>query len=123
MNYNPVGWFEISVTDMARARAFYEKLLGVTLEVSEWPGGSMAVFPHTDVKGAGGCLVQGDGYVPSATGTLVYFTAPDLDGALAKVEGLGGKIVRPKTDIGEHGIMAFVSDTEGNRIALHTRKK
>ena len=29
---NPVGWFEIYVQDMPRARAFYEAVLGVTLE-------------------------------------------------------------------------------------------
>ena len=29
---NPVIWFEIHVDDMARARKFYETVLGVTLE-------------------------------------------------------------------------------------------
>ena len=29
---NPVIWFEIYVENMPRARAFYERVLGVTLE-------------------------------------------------------------------------------------------
>ena len=32
MANNPVGWFEIYVQDMARARAFYEAMLGLRLE-------------------------------------------------------------------------------------------
>ena len=30
--HNPVGWFEIYVQDMPRATAFYQTVLGVTLE-------------------------------------------------------------------------------------------
>ena len=37
---NPVGWFEIYVADMARARRFYETMLGVTLERLDNPLGS-----------------------------------------------------------------------------------
>ena len=32
---NPVGWFEIYVDDMDRAKSFYEKALGVTLDQTE----------------------------------------------------------------------------------------
>jgi len=39
MSGNPVGWFEIYVQDMARARAFYEAVLGVKLEALPVPDG------------------------------------------------------------------------------------
>ena len=42
---NPVGWFEIYVDDMARARAFYEAMLGVTLTPLESPGIELWAFP------------------------------------------------------------------------------
>ena len=36
------------------------------------------------------------------------------------VEAAGGKILAPKMSIGEHGNMAFILDTEGNKIGLHS---
>ena len=36
--HNPVVWFEIYVEDMARAKAFYEKLLNTELEEAKWTG-------------------------------------------------------------------------------------
>ena len=40
---------------------------------------------------------------------------------LDKVEGAGGKIMIPKTEISkEYGFMAVITDTEGNRIAFHS---
>jgi predicted enzyme related to lactoylglutathione lyase len=62
-------------------------------------------------------------YKPSATdGPLIYLNAnPDVQEVLDKVEKAGGKIVVPKTQISpEHGYMAVIMDTEGNRIALHS---
>lgn len=34
MNHNPVGWFEIYVQDMDRAKRFYELVFQVKLELS-----------------------------------------------------------------------------------------
>jgi predicted enzyme related to lactoylglutathione lyase len=42
---------------------------------------------------------------------------------LARVEDAGGKILVPKKQISEDvGYMAVFIDTEGNRVALHSRK-
>lgn len=38
MTRNPVGWFEIYVQDMDRAKAFYENVLSRTLEALAPPG-------------------------------------------------------------------------------------
>ncbi|QQR77229.1 MAG: VOC family protein [Candidatus Moraniibacteriota bacterium] len=121
---NAVGWFEIPVVDMERAMKFYETVLEVTLSRNQVGEIDMAWFQMTDGKGAAGSLVfHKEWYKPSAEGVLVYFTAysGDLSNELSRVEMAGGKILAPKKAIGEYGFMALVLDTEGNRIALHSK--
>ena len=73
--------------------------------------------------GIGGCIIQGEGYEPSATGSLVYLNGgDDLSIPLSKVEAAGGKILLSKTGIGPNGFMAYFTDTEGNKVGLHARK-
>ncbi|MGE0593948.1 MAG: VOC family protein [Vicinamibacterales bacterium] len=123
---NPVGWFEIYVTDMARARAFYEGVLDVTMTSLVEPGGggtSMWAFPMAqEAAGAAGALVamQG-GQRPNGNGTLVYFTCQDCAVEAARVPAQGGTIVKDKFAIGEYGFVALVADPDGNVIGLHSR--
>ncbi len=116
-----LNWFEIPTTDIRRAARFYGTILGTELEVSDTGRGYlMAMFPFEG--GVGGALVQGEGFEPSSKGAVIYLTCgPDLSAALDRVEAAGGKVLTPKTNIGEHGFMAFLLDTEGNRLALHSR--
>ncbi len=121
--YNPVGWFEIPVTDMARAKAFYEHVFGIRLELHELGNLTMAWFPmQPDAKGSAGTLVRNPAYIPSHTGTLIYFTAPDIEAHLRRVTEKGGKVLNPKTSIGEYGFVAHFEDSEGNRVALHSNQ-
>ena len=125
MDFNMVGWFEIPVTNMDRAKAFYEKVFKIKISVHDLGGLQMGWFPNRPgKKGATGSLVQHEMYTPSATdGPLIYFTCPDLAIELGRVSAAEGEILRPKTEIGGgHGFMALVKDTEGNRIALHSLK-
>jgi predicted enzyme related to lactoylglutathione lyase len=126
MQHNAVGWFEIPVTDMARAVKFYETVFDMKLELHDMGPLKMAWFPMLpDANGAQGSLVQHEMYVPGATGPLIYFTAHsgDLNNELARVEGAGGKVLLPRKEISpEYGFMAVVLDTEGNKIAIHSRK-
>jgi predicted enzyme related to lactoylglutathione lyase len=116
---NTLNWFEIPATDMARAVGFYSTVLDLTLEADDIGDGyQMAMFPAEGVNGA---LVSGDTYTPSRDGALVYLNGnPDLSAALGRVEAAGGKILLPKTNIGQHGYYAIFLDTEGNRVALHS---
>lgn len=122
-----VGWFEIPVTDMNRAVRFYEKVFEVHLVRKPMGGLDMAWFPgKLGVTGANGSLIHHPRhYSPSSTdGVLIYFTsqAGDLEQELGRVEGAGGKVLQPKTLISkEIGYMALFLDTEGNRLALHSR--
>jgi predicted enzyme related to lactoylglutathione lyase len=119
---NPVGWFEIPVTDMARGKAFYEYVFELELEDEQMGAGQMATFPMSwEESGTSGALVKGEGYVPSREGVLVYFTAPDIEATLARAREKGGVVLSEKMNIGKHGFVASIKDPEGNRVMLHSR--
>ena len=119
---NALNWFEIPVTDISRAKKFYETIFEISMEDMEMSGMKYAMFPFDPMKGkvAGG-LAQSPMHTPSATGSIIYLNAnPDLQKVLDRIEKAGGKVTMPKTSIGENGYMAFFSDTETNTVALHS---
>ncbi|SRR6056297_1869603 len=120
-----VGWFEIPVRNMKRAIAFYGEVFNAELAEQDFGDIKMAFFPwHESADGAGGSLIDaGEQYSPSHDGSLVYFSCEDLSGELSRVKKAGGKILQQKTEISpEHGFMGLFEDTEGNRVALHSRR-
>jgi predicted enzyme related to lactoylglutathione lyase len=66
-------------------------------------------------------LIRSKTFAPSYAGTMVYFDVDDIDATLARVASIGGKILNPKTSIGEYGFVGHFEDSEGNRVALHSR--
>ena len=123
MANNPVGWFEIYVQDMPRAKAFYEKVFQVKLEELKAPDIEMWSFPmQMDKSGASGALVHMKGMPSGGNSTLVYFSCEDCAVEAGRVTGAGGKIQNPKMSIGEYGFIALVVDTEGNMFGLHSMK-
>ncbi len=121
---NSLNWFEIPVTDMARAKHFYQVAFSIHMDDMNMPGVEMAGFPYEMGSGrASGALVKSEYNKPSAEGVLIYLNAnPDMSGVLQRIEAEGGKIVMDKTLISpEIGYMANFIDTEGNRIALHSQ--
>jgi predicted enzyme related to lactoylglutathione lyase len=120
---NPVTWFEIPVTDMQRARAFYEHVLAVKLQPLNFGPLEMAMFPtRPGTSGAAGALMKGQGFQPSQQGVQIYFVTPDVDGTLRRVQDRGGQVLLPKTQIGLFGFIASFKDSEGNRIGLRSRQ-
>lgn len=126
MDFNMVGWFEIPVTDLARASAFYEKVLGIDIQIHQMGDLEMGWFPRADGKpGASGSLAKHpDFYFPSdSRGTLVYFSCADVAPCLSRVEEAGGTILQTKKQIAEgFGYMGLFLDSEGNRVALHSSR-
>ena len=123
MNNNPVGWFEIYVEDMERAKAFYEKVFDVQLTKLESPEPEVELwaFPmHAERYGAPGALVRMAGFPSGANSVLVYFSCVDCAVEAAKAVSFGGKVQREKFSIGQYGFIALVTDTEGNMIGLHS---
>lgn len=125
-NFNPVGWFELYVDDMTRAKAFYTAMLQRELfDLPTWPGNDtqMAVFAQDmSVSGAAGALVKSAQQAPGKGGTVVYFSCLDCAMEAARAAGAGGTVLQAKMPIGEYGFIAMVQDTEGNTIGLHSRQ-
>lgn len=119
---NPVQWLEIASTDLERAKDFYSKVFELEFQFIEMPDSKMYMFGVPDKAGSAGCLVQADGNKPSEDGTIVYFSCEDITTQLEHVEAAGGKLLVPKTNIGEFGFFAQIMDSEGNRIGLHSNK-
>lgn len=123
---NSITWFELPVRDIDRAIRFYSQVLGQTLQKAEWGPVKMAIFPISNIDqegGVHGALVQGESYVPSQHGALIYFDGgEDLSLPLGLVTKAGGTVLQQKMSIGEHGFIAIFLDTEGNRVALHSMR-
>ena len=121
MSSNPVGWFEIYVEDMGRAKDFYETVFDVTLEKLNDEQPELWKFPQTMTSyGASGALASVEGMPPGGNSTLVYFTCENCANELSRVVQAGGKIIKEKFSIGEYGFIATAFDTEGNMIGLHS---
>lgn len=122
---NPIGWFELYVADMERARRFYEAVFQCKLAELPPVGTDlrMCMFPwHEGVKGISGALVQTALKAPGDGGTLVYFTCEDCAVEAARAKNHGGVVIRPRMSIGEYGFIAIVRDSEGNTIGLHSNQ-
>ncbi len=119
---NAISWFEIPATDYERAKTFYNTMLGIEIADMPMPEGKYGMFPYdNDNNGVGGGIVEMQGVTPTSDGVTIYLNAGnDLSIPLGRVETAGGKVIMPKTDIGENGFMAQLIDTEGNRVALHS---
>lgn len=126
MNYDSIiSWFEIPSQNLERASTFYEALFNVKLITMDLPNIQMRVFPVKDMMNhISGAIVHTNGFhnASASDGVLIYLNGnPDVQHILDRVEAAGGKIILPKTEISpEHGFMALILDTEGNRIGLHS---
>ena len=122
---NAIGWFDIYVSDMKRAVAFYERVLQQKLESIGDPTGEtqmMSFLGDMAAYGASGALVKSAHARPGMGGTMVYFSVEDCTAEESRVTAAGGKIVRPKFSIGQFGWVTLCEDTEGNRFGLNSMK-
>jgi uncharacterized protein len=117
-----VSWFEIPAINFQQAVDFYNHIYDIDMEKNFDDQYAMAYFPAQ--KGVGGAIVAGPGSTPSDTGPLLYLNGGDnLDKVLRKIEPAGGRIIMPKTLISEEaGYFAIFIDSEGNKLALHSKK-
>lgn len=125
---NVITWFEIPVSDIDRAKEFYETILEIEM-VKRADGNDESVFFPFNSKviqatsgRVTGVLSKSVRNSPSPNGTVVYINAsPKIQIVLDKVEQAGGKIITPKTQI-PAGFIAIIIDTEGNKVGLHAEQ-
>ena len=108
------------VTNMARARAFYEGVLGLKMTYHAGEPGGME---WTEYDIANGTLSIGAGapnWKPRADGCSVGLEVEDFDSAIAELRAKGVKFhMEPfPTPVCR---MAFILDPDGNTICIHKR--
>jgi predicted enzyme related to lactoylglutathione lyase len=118
-----ISWFEIPSTDFERAVRFYETVLATELRRENVGDQPIGIFQYAE-PATGGCVIHGPTAKPSADGVVVYLNAqPNVDAVLALVEKAGGKVQGPVVELPQDiGYIGFFTDTEGNRIGLHSPK-
>lgn len=109
----PICHFEIFTKDTKKAEDFFGNLFG--WKFSHEMGDD---YPFIDTgSDPGGALVKNPDFTPGG-GTGFYFHVDDCAGVLEKAVSLGGKKIRDKTEIPEHGWYAHFEDLDGNTIGL-----
>ncbi len=119
---NPVGWFEIYVEDINRAKGFYQNVLQtsdfITLLDEQT---KMVAFPFDETKpNISGALVQTSSMKPCIGGTVVYFSCNDCAEEESRIEINGGTLLKSKFNVGNYGFVCLAKDTEGNLIGFHS---
>lgn len=106
------------VTDMKRARGFYEGVLGLKTSM-ESAGGMWVEYEVAGTTLGLGCF--GDVWKPSRDGTCVGFEVDDPVAEIARLKSQGVTVLMEVTDtpICRFGMIA---DPDGNRILIHKRK-
>ncbi|MGI8437555.1 MAG: VOC family protein [Chthoniobacterales bacterium] len=109
----------IPVTDMKRARAFYEDILGLKPATTDV---NAAMFEYEVGNATLSIAAYGERWKPvSGGGTMAAFETDDLDGLMERVKASGAVV---EMDLTESPVCRFgiVLDPDGTAIMLHKRK-
>ena len=117
---NPFVHVELMSTDVGKAKTFYGKLFGWTLE--DMPLGDGTYTMIKVGEGTGGGIMKNP--MPNAPSSWVaYVLVDDLKKAIEKANSLGGKVMKDKTDVMGMGSLAFINDPTGAMLGLWEPKK
>lgn len=121
---NIIAHVEIPVADIDRAIAFYSDVFRVGFgKIVKIHGNRMAYFPFEKGKEGASCaLAEGEVYVPTVNGSIIYFSVTDIDAVIARATAIGSDLLFPKTALPDGGFVAEILDSEGNRIAIQQLK-
>jgi len=115
-----IGQIHVNAHDLDRAVAFYRDILGMTF-LFQVP--TMAFFRCGDVT-----IMVGTPSSPEYdhTASIIYYEVDDIDAAHVTLQDRGASFIRAPAlthRAEDHELwIAFLSDTEGNTLALMTRK-
>ncbi len=124
MPKDSIAWFEIPVSNLEMAKAFYSKVTGYALKDEIMGGNKTAIFGysgHEDMYASdavSGHLYEGK---PAAkgTGSTVHLAVDNVDDALKRVGPAGGEVVSEIIAI-PTGRFAYCFDPDGNSIGLYS---
>ena len=114
--------FEVPYDDAARARSFYSEVFGWDIQpVPEFEYNFVQTGPMTDEG-----MPAGPGYIGGGmfqreepVGTpVITIDVEDMTKALATIAEHGGAVVREPSPVGDMGIAAYFTDSEGNLMGL-----
>ena len=115
MAHGQITHIELPADDTARARRFYSELFGWEFgEMEGLPG--YFLFSFGAIESAGGAI--GERGKSTGTKLRVYIETDAIENVLARVNGLGGTVLEPRTEIPGQGWYAVVNDSEGNEVGL-----
>lgn len=109
------------VTDLSRARAFYEKLLGLVPAQTFGQGDKQWIEYGI---GSGTLTISnmaGEMWKPSPDGPGIAFEVENFEAAVATLRTAGVRFVLDPSD-SPSCRMAIISDPDGNSIVIHHRK-
>ncbi|WP_417684623.1 VOC family protein [Roseibium sp.] len=110
-------WFELPVTDIDAAIAFYNEVFQISLtKVEDMGPNPMAMFPASE-NGVAGHIYPGK---PPARGTgpTVHLACPDgLETTMERFARAGGEVVSDPIAI-PAGRFAYCLDPDGNSVGL-----
>jgi len=116
------SWNELTTSDPKAARKFYGTLLGWQFQDMD-----MGVITYTVINVGGQGMGGITGVPPNAQGMPPawggYVTVDDVDAVVARVAGLGGRVLLAPTDIPTVGRLATIADTQGATLSLITYAK
>lgn len=108
---NPVVHFEVTGKDGEKLQKFYGELF-------DWKINADNPMNYGIVDNGGEGINGGVGQVPEGDGRVTFYVqVPDINAALEKAEGMGGKTIMPRTEM-DMVTMALFADPEGHTVGL-----
>jgi predicted enzyme related to lactoylglutathione lyase len=118
-----IAWIDLTVPDADRVRDFYAAVTGwtpVPVDMGGYADYAMAP-PGADQPVAGVCFKRGpNADLPSQW--LIYVLVADLDASIARVAGLGGRVVAGPRDMGGQGRYCVIEDPAGAVAAIWEKR-
>lgn len=115
--------FQIPVNVMARAKKFYKSIFGWEIKSTgmgrDYQLANTVTTDETGMPKEPGAI-NGALYIRESPkeSTSIVINVPSIDEYLTKIKKAGGKVLMPKSPVGDFGLYAQITDTEGNMIGL-----
>jgi len=111
------SWNELITTDVEGAKAFYNGLLGWTMEENQCGDTAYTMLKAGEQEVGGIMAIPAEAAgMPPMWGS--YVTVKDMQHCLKQTEALGGKVIVPPRDIPEVGQFSVIQDPQGAMLNL-----